>query len=511
MTSLKKIRILSRKSDLAVIQSKQVGLKIEEQFPDIKVEYISKKTSGDIDLKTPLAEMGSSGVFTDDLRNDLIKNKCDVAVHSWKDLPLDLGSDTMIAGSLTRADQRDILFVKKDKLQEIKKKKVITIFSSSPRRIYNLEPFVKNFLPFEFTDVKFENIRGNIPLRFKKFLKSDVDILIIAKAAIDRLIGNNIPEFDIISKLMRENIDKCLWMVTPLSQNPSSPGQGALGIEIQKDNKKLLEIITAISDPLTMHCVNQERKILKKYGGGCHQKIGVSFFPTFFGLMKSEKGESDQGKEFYSWQQNDTQIKIKEKITEDMIYPSSLKDYQIFKRKQIDQSILKVNNIKNHCIWISRQSALPENAKILLNNIIWTSGVTTWKHLAKRGVWVNGTSDGMGEDFNPNISNLVSLPWIKLTHSKAPHTIINNVIATYVLNEIPIKEDLSTKKFFYWMSSAAFKYALRENPNIIKAIHSCGPGNTYKEIKKVIKDSNNLKISLSYKDWKQKLINKNYI
>ena len=509
MYSLKKIRILSRKSDLALIQAKQVGLKIQKQFSDINIEYISKKTSGDIDLNTPLAEMISSGVFTDDLRNDLIKNECDLAVHSWKDLPLDLGSDTILAGSLTRADQRDILFIKKNKFEEIGKKKVITIFSSSPRRIYNLEPFVKNFLPFKFTDVKFENIRGNIPSRFKKFLQGNVDILVIAKAAIDRLIGNNISEFNIISKLMKENISQCLWMVTPLSQNPSSPGQGALGIEIRKNNKKLLEIIKAISDPLTTHCVNQERKILKKYGGGCHQKIGVSFFPTFFGLMKSEKGETDNGKQFYSWKQSDTQTEVNEKITDDMIYPSSLKNYQIFQRKQIDQSILKINNIKNHCFWIARKSALPEKANISSSNIIWTSGVTTWKHLAKRGIWVNGTSDGMGEDFNPNIANLVSLPWIKLTHSKAPLTTIKNVIATYELDEIPIKEDLNTKKFFYWMSSTAFNYALRENPNIINASHSCGPGNTYKEIKKVIRDSNNLKISLSYKDWKKKLTNKN--
>ena len=68
------IRILSRKSDLAIIQARQVGNKIFEQFPDVKIEYISKKTTGDIDLITPLADMPSAGVFTDDLRNDLIAN-----------------------------------------------------------------------------------------------------------------------------------------------------------------------------------------------------------------------------------------------------------------------------------------------------------------------------------------------------------------------------------------------------------------------------------------------------
>ena len=75
MSVLKKIRILSIKSDLAVIQARQVGKKIQEHFPTIKIEYITKKTLGDIDLKTPLSEMESAGVFTDDLRNDLITNK----------------------------------------------------------------------------------------------------------------------------------------------------------------------------------------------------------------------------------------------------------------------------------------------------------------------------------------------------------------------------------------------------------------------------------------------------
>ena len=128
MNNINSIRILSRKSKLAVIQARLVGKKIKENFPYIKITYLEKKTSGDIDLKTPLSEMGSAGVFTDDLRNDLISNKCDLAVHSWKDLPLDLGSSTILAGSLKRADQRDILFIKKNRKESINKIKVIKFY-----------------------------------------------------------------------------------------------------------------------------------------------------------------------------------------------------------------------------------------------------------------------------------------------------------------------------------------------------------------------------------------------
>ena len=95
MIVLKNLKILSRKSNLAVIQARQVGKKIREHFPTIKIEYIEKKTSGDIDLKTPLSETGSAGVFTNDLRSYLIAKKCDLTVHSWEDLPLILGTDTV--------------------------------------------------------------------------------------------------------------------------------------------------------------------------------------------------------------------------------------------------------------------------------------------------------------------------------------------------------------------------------------------------------------------------------
>ena len=91
-------------------------------------------------------------------------------------------------------------------------------------------------------------------------------------------------------------------MILPLSINPSAPGQGALAIEIRSEDKILDAMIKSISDPLSIACVKNERKVLKKYGGGCHQKIGVSFFPTFFGIVKCEKGESDKGEKFYDWE-----------------------------------------------------------------------------------------------------------------------------------------------------------------------------------------------------------------
>ena len=85
-------------------------------------------------MTTPLSKMPDIGVFTNDIRNDLLNNVADIAVHSWKDLPVDLEEGTEIIGTLERADMRDMIFLKKDSID----KNNLSILSSSPRRAKNL-------------------------------------------------------------------------------------------------------------------------------------------------------------------------------------------------------------------------------------------------------------------------------------------------------------------------------------------------------------------------------------
>jgi len=506
MSPFRKIRILSRRSDLAIIQAKEVGNYLLKKHPYLRIEYLTRSTTGDEDLKTPLYKMPESGVFTDDLRESLIHKKCDVIIHSWKDLPLDLGDETTIAGTLPRADQRDIFFVKKNHLSKISRNNTISIFSSSPRRVYNLELFVKNYLPFRIKKIDFMNIRGNIPTRFKKFIKGNEDAFIVAKAAIDRLLDSELTGFNDLSKMIKTYIDQCAWTITPLSINPTSPGQGALACEVRKEDsysRKLIECINVLDD---YECAHKERKILESYGGGCHQKIGVSFFNTHFGVMHASKGEIEKGNEFHYWKKENSKTKFKNNIKVKDIFPESLQDYNFFERKYSQGSVEKINRIEKHCLWISRHNSLPTDAKINQNNIIWTSGIKTWEQLSKRGIWVNGTSDGMGENFKTRINFLTNYPWIKLTHSLAPKTKITKHVYSYDLIRKPIKHDFKKKKYFYWMSSSAFKYVMEQNPSILKGYHSCGPGNTYNEIKKMIGAKGNLEVVLSYDSWKNSLL-----
>ena len=107
------VKIISRKSDLAIIQAHLVGNAIKSSKDEISNEYIFKDTRGDIDLTTPLGKLSDVGVFTSDLRDSLMSEEVDIAVHSWKDLPIELTEGTKIIGTLPRADMRDIVFFKK--------------------------------------------------------------------------------------------------------------------------------------------------------------------------------------------------------------------------------------------------------------------------------------------------------------------------------------------------------------------------------------------------------------
>ena len=234
--------------------------------------------------------MPEIGVFTNDIRNELIQKNADLAVHSWKDLPVEMGEGTKISATIERADLRDILIFKKSSVS----KNTVCIYTSSPRRKENLSSFLPKALPSKPKKIKFLDIRGNIATRIKKLVKSDVDGLVMAKAALDRIIIDDSAKF---SKEKQEVIDlfkELNWMVLPLSENPSAPAQGALAIETRADDEEIFKILKKINNEEVFISVEKERKILKEYGGGCHQKIGVSYQILEMGEVLNLKGETEE-------------------------------------------------------------------------------------------------------------------------------------------------------------------------------------------------------------------------
>ncbi len=492
------LTIISRKSVLAKIQAKEVSEVIKKRFPEIKINFKTKDTSGDIDLTTPLHKMPEMGVFTSDIREELLSDNADIAVHSWKDLPVDLEEGTEVAATIKRADLRDVLIFKNDSL----KKKKIEIFTSSPRRQENLSTFLTKAFPFETSSLTFSDIRGNILTRVQKLKDSNADGLVIAKAALDRLLS---PKAEITGKLdsFKKDLDEFLWMIIPCSQNPCAPGQGALAIEVKSGNKKIIELLNEINDLDVFKNVKDEREKLKKYGGGCHQKIGVSIENHSLGKIITEKGLTPENELI----DNRSFFPFKEELSrfENPIidfYPKLKKDFKLFSRSKIKEGKKEIETIKNSGLYISRASSLEKGTSIDLSNVIWTSGIENWFKLAKKGIWVNGTSDSLGEEQSPPNSFLKKVNWFLISHIDS-NSKDKKLLATYKLVPKTDIEDLSAYSHFYWMSISSFKEALKRFPSIKNAEHSCGLGKTFDELNELY--PNEIKPFLNYEDWLEKV------
>ena len=139
--------LAARRSELARIQAFQVGRNLEHLNPQIKIEYSFHESLGDKNQNDPLWQMPEKGVFTQDLREGLLAGRYDLAVHSWKDLAIEDDGETEIVATLPRADMRDLLLVRADRWEEVRRGGGMTILTSSPRRSYNLETFLPAALP----------------------------------------------------------------------------------------------------------------------------------------------------------------------------------------------------------------------------------------------------------------------------------------------------------------------------------------------------------------------------
>lgn len=496
-----RLRISSRKSDLARLQSLRVGAALQEKYADLKIDYRFKESLGDINLEDPLWKIPEKGVFTEDFYQELKSGETDMIVHSWKDLPTETKPDTEIFATLPRADQRDILLIKKINLEKIIKTRSVKIYSSSPRRSYNLTPFLKEALPLGVDQVEFTSVRGNIPTRIRKLIEShDTDGLIVAKAALDRLLSAPESEFLETQTQMRFHLEQTQWMVLPLSVNPNAAAQGSLAIEICSDRDDLKKILSSINDPDTFTRSVEERKILKTYGGGCHQKIGVAAISTSHGTVLSVKGLTDQGEVLNTFNLKNT--RPVPQFQSDEVWSAHLSKKNYFHRTSIEAPL------ELESILVSKFNAWNSNIKA---KFVWTAGLTTWKKLASQGIWVHGTNDSLGENIAPDINILAkkNLQWIKITHAEAPHQ--DNQIATYKINRNENKFDFQNKKFFYWSSYSLFQNAIQEFPEIIDNYHACGLGISFDYISKKLDEHlgshQKLFAFTSEEDWSQHVIN----
>jgi hydroxymethylbilane synthase len=470
-----RLTIGSRRSDLARIQAYLVGETLRAAHPQIEINYSFHESLGDKNLNDPLWKMPEKGVFTQDFREGLLRGDFDLVVHSWKDLAIEIDPETEIAATLPRADARDLLLVRKDRWADVEHSGVMTILTSSPRRAYNLDSFLREALPAKINQLSFVNVRGNVPTRVRKLLESDVDGLIVAKAALDRLLEAAQDEFSATQKELREALTRCRFVVLPLRENPSAPAQGALAVEILRQRDDIRQLVAPINCAETFKAVEREREILRFYGGGCHQKIGVSVLRRSFGEVTFLRGRTDAGQRLDSYSLEPATPRPP-RIEWSAMWPVTGFHSELFKREKIAVTQMKGFN----ALWVAKAVALPNDWPSEENKIVWTSGVQTWKRLADRGVWVNGCAESLGEQELPYLDTLAGgqLNWLKLTHDRGYTEGAMPILATYTLLSNSENRDLQGKRYFFWKSGSSFEYALSLNPWIRDMTHFCGPGNT---------------------------------
>lgn len=512
-SSLKTLRIAARQSDLARLQAYHVGESLKAAWPDLEVEYSFRASLGDINQNDPLWRMPEKGVFTEDFLKDLREGSADLIVHSWKDLPIEERADTEIVATLPRADARDLLLFRSDRLKSARETGRVRILTSSPRRSYNLDPFLRSYLPFHVNELTFEPVRGNIPTRLKKLLSQDVEALVVAKAALDRLLAATQDEFAEARIVIREALSKTRFMVLPFSYNPTAAAQGALAIEIRRDRDDLRGLLKSIHCEKTFQAVLRERRILASYGGGCHQKIGISVLPREYGEISFLRGLTDQGKTLDSVELISSHPQPKAKTEEALYSPPSGADSRFFDREPLTRDQWSWAE-KEKFLWVARANAWPEDLSTEPDAIVWAAGLHTWKKLAERGIWVSGSSESLGEQESPGLESLLDrkdIPWVKLSHRDSAQyegeATGHPVCATYrLVPRADVKMDVKGCTHFYWPSASSFAEAFKKAPEIRSGHHACGPGTTLRYLRKVLGPEASIAVHLSVEGWRQAVL-----
>lgn len=247
------IRIGSRKSQLALVQTYWVQEELQKRFPECTFEVHTMSTQGDKILDVALAKIGDKGLFTKELEMGMLNNETDFAVHSLKDLPTRLPEGLILGCVTERENPADALVVHekhKDKQLDTLPEGAV-IGTSSLRRLAQLR--------HHYPHLAFKDVRGNLNTRLAKLDAGEYDALILAVAGLQRL-----------------GMSDRIHQVIPAEVSLHAVGQGALGIECRADDPEILEVIKVIEHQPTAYRCYAERSFLRELEGGCQVPIGVN-------------------------------------------------------------------------------------------------------------------------------------------------------------------------------------------------------------------------------------------
>lgn len=245
-----KIIVGTRGSKLALIQTNWVVEELKKANPGIEFEVKVIKTKGDLVTHLPLHKIGDKGLFTKEIEQHLLDKKIDLAVHSMKDMPSTLPEGLKFANVPKREDPRDVLVLKEGYTNIDDLPKGAKIGTGSKRRTYQL----LKYRP----DLEIVPIRGNIDTRIRKIEDENLHGVVLAA-----------------SGLIRADLEERISYYIPTDVMVPAPAQGALAIEIRKDDSIIEDIVSNIKDETTEIQVAAERGFLTGVNGSCHVPMGA--------------------------------------------------------------------------------------------------------------------------------------------------------------------------------------------------------------------------------------------
>ena len=249
MNTPKKLVIASRESMLAMWQAEHIKGRLKALYPDCEVEILGMTTRGDQILDRTLSKIGGKGLFIKELEQALQDGRADLAVHSIKDVPMELPEGFALAAIGERANPFDA-FVSNQyaRLEEMPEGAIVG--TSSLRREAQLRA--------KFPHLTIQPLRGNVQTRLSKLDNCDYDAIILAAAGLQRL-G--------LDSRIRE-------ILSPADSLPAA-GQGALGIEIAARRTDLADILRPLNHEETAACVTAERALARALGGSCQVPLAA--------------------------------------------------------------------------------------------------------------------------------------------------------------------------------------------------------------------------------------------
>lgn len=239
---LKTIKIGTRGSKLALWQANQVKEAIHQTLPELQTEIVVMTTPGDLNQQVSLMKIEDAGFFTKDIEEALLQNDIDIAVHSMKDMPVELPDGLIIGGALPRGDVRDVLITRDGrKFSALNPKdKIGTCSLRRKAQLLHMNP-----------GLQILDIRGNVDTRIQKMLDGHYDALVLAAAGIERLnLQHHISEY-----------------FSPEDFVPA-PCQAAIALEIGERNHVVREIVNQFSDDTTYKITQAERLFLQCFEEG---------------------------------------------------------------------------------------------------------------------------------------------------------------------------------------------------------------------------------------------------